>query len=475
MTGAAAIGLEIHVQLKTRSKLFCACPTRFDAEPNAQVCPVCLGHPGVLPVPNREAVRLAVRFALAVGGEVQARSAWARKNYFYPDLPKGYQITQYEEPLVRGGALVIGEQTLRILRMHVEEDAGRSQHPEWVGEETTRIDLNRCGIPLLEIVTAPDLRTPAEAHACLVALRQLLRYCEVSDAEMEKGQLRCDANLSIRAPGAPGLGTPTEVKNLNSFRNVERALTREMERQIALIERGKPIERATMMFDQLTGEVRPMRSKEEEPDYRYFPEPDLPALRIEPEEIERERRRLPELPGARRERLVRAYRLRPADAELLTATRQLADAFEAVAAEVPHIEARQVANLFASDLRAVPGGLEIGSARLAGLLSLLDQGTLSRRQVKPVLQAMAGSDREAAQIVRERGWVQTEDEALLRAWAGEVLDAHPDHVAAYLQGKEGLIRFFMGQLMKRSGGRAHPRKAEKALRDALASRGGAGG
>ncbi len=479
MAYEAVIGLEVHAQLRTRSKMFCGCATRFEAGPNTQVCPVCLGHPGVLPVVNRHAVELAVRVGLAAGATVHRYSTWARKNYFYPDLPKGYQITQYEEPLVRGGGIEIdtegGARRIGIERMHLEEDAGRSRHPEWVGETRTLIDLNRCGVPLLEIVSEPSIRTPSEGVDYLAKLKQLLQYLDACDGDMEKGSLRCDANLSVRIAGEDRLGTKTELKNLNSFRHVERALSFEFERQVGLMEAGGEVAAATLLWDAERGEARVMRSKEEAHDYRYFPEPDLPPLVLDEAWIDEIRSGLPELPAVRRERLVTAYGIRRYDAALLAAERGLADYFEAVAAEVPDPQA--AANFISTELLGLlrNGRQEIAQSpvapgALAQLLRLVAQGTLSSKLAKQILPEMARTQRGAEEIARERGWVQVDDAQQLRAWVREVLEAHPAEVAAYAAGRAGLLQFFMGEVMRHSQGRAHPRRAQAMLREALGER-----
>ncbi len=477
----AVIGLEIHAQLKTRSKMFCSCRTDFGAPPNTQVCPVCLGHPGVLPVVNKHAVELGVRMGHAVGATIHPVSTWARKNYFYPDLPKGYQITQYEHPLSEGGSIEIEvdgtTKRIGITRMHLEEDAGKSKHPEWVGETRTFVDLNRCGVPLLEIVSEPDMRSPEEAYAFLVKLRQILRYTGVCDGDMEKGSLRCDSNISVRPKGSSEFGTKTEIKNLNSFRNVERALRFEFERQVAMLQRGERIEQATLVWDQVAGEARMMRSKEEAHDYRYFPEPDLPPLVLSEEWIEEIGRSLPELPDQLKRRLIDNYGIRPYDAEVLIAERSLCDYFERVVEG--GAEPQAAANFIGSELLRVLKERRLEADRspvpaeaLAELLRLVADGTLSSKLAKQVFEEMVETGRPARAIVEEKGLVQVDDSAQLLAWVREVLDGNPKEVGAYLAGKETLLRFFMGQVMKASRGKANPKKVQELLREELEKRRG---
>jgi aspartyl-tRNA(Asn)/glutamyl-tRNA(Gln) amidotransferase subunit B len=477
----AVIGLEVHAQLRTRSKMFCACPTDFGAAPNSQVCPVCLGHPGVLPVANRRAVELAVRFAGAVGARVNPVSTWARKNYFYPDLPKGYQITQYERPLAEGGAVRIASEgetrEIPLVRLHLEEDAGRSRHPERPGETRTLVDLNRCGVPLIEIVSAPALRTPAEAHAYLAEMRLILRYCGVCDGDMEKGSLRCDANVSVRPRGTGALGAKTEVKNLNSLRAVERALAAEIARQSALLAAGGAPETATALWDPARGETRVMRTKEEAPDYRYFPEPDLPPLACDPAWIASIRDRLPELPGARRERLMARYGLRPYDAAVLTADPELGAYFERVAERVGDASAAAgfVTSALVGALRDCGRGIgdcPIAPEALAPLLERIAAGKLSHTLAKQVLDAMLATGQSAETIVRERGWEQVDDAGAIAAWVAAAIAAHPAEAAAYRAGKTALLGFFVGAALRLSGGRAHPQRVQAAARRALESEAG---
>ncbi len=460
------IGLEVHCQLLTESKIFCACSTRFGDEPNRNVCPICLGHPGVLPVLNRKAVELAVRFALAVGAEIQRESIFARKNYFYPDLPKGYQISQYEQPLALGGKISFRQQgeerIVRLTRVHMEEDAGKLLHQGAGG--SSLVDFNRSGVPLIEIVSEPDVRSPREAYLYLQRLRNLVRWLEVSDGNMEEGSLRCDANVSLRPRGATALGTKTEIKNLNSFRNVERSLSYEIERQAGLLERGERVIQETLLWDAAAERSLVMRSKEEAHDYRYFPEPDLLPLRLSREEIESAGKALPELPAAREERYIRVLGLPEYDAQVLTESRALGDYFEQVAAR--HGDAKRASNWILTEVLALLNERGIGIAEfpvsaenLARLLDLVAAGSLSGKLGKEVLAEMVASGRPAGAIVAERGLEQIADEESLRSHVQAVVDAHPQQLEQFLAGKEALIKFFMGELMKRTRGRAHPERS----------------
>ncbi|HUP19669.1 MAG TPA: Asp-tRNA(Asn)/Glu-tRNA(Gln) amidotransferase subunit GatB, partial [Gemmatimonadota bacterium] len=441
------IGLEVHAQLKTDSKIFCGCATTYGAAPNTQVCPVCLGYPGTLPVLNARAVELAAAAALALGCTVHERSIFARKHYFYPDLPKGYQISQFDRPLATGGRLDVplpdgSTKTVGITRLHLEEDAGKSTH----GEAGTRVDFNRCGIPLIEIVSEPDLRSPAEAHAYLTALKRTLEYLEVSDCNMEEGSLRCDANVSLRRPGETRLGTKTEVKNVNSFRYVEDALAFEAERQAELLEAGEAVVHETRLWDSVKGEARPMRSKEESHDYRYFPEPDLEPLDVSAEAREAIRAALPELAAARAVRFVSDYGLPAYDAGVLTAERPMADYFEAVAERLG--DPKEASNWVMGDVLRLanergervalePVPRPVPPAELAALLELKAAGTISVTAAPEVLAEMAESGRAPAEIVEEKGLTQVSDEAALAAEVDAVIAAHPDEAAAYRGGKEG--------------------------------------
>jgi len=475
----AVIGLEVHAQLKTDSKIFCGCSTTYGAPPNTQICPVCLGYPGTLPVLNARAVELAAAAALALGCTVHERSIFSRKHYFYPDLPKGYQISQFDRPLATGGRLDVplADGTVKavgITRLHLEEDAGKSTH----GETGTRVDFNRCGIPLIEIVSEPDLRSPAEAHAYLTALKRTLEYLEVSDCNMEEGSLRCDANVSVRLRGDTKLGTKTEVKNVNSFRYVVDALKFEAERQAELLESGRPVVHETRLWDSAKGEARAMRSKELSHDYRYFPEPDLEPLDLPAAAREAIREALPELAAARSARFVEAYGLSAYDAGVLTAERPMADYFEAVAERFG--DAKEVANWVMGDVlrlaneRGVaialrPEPRPLPPADLAALLELKAAGTVSGTAAKEVLAGMVESGRAPAEIVAELGLTQVSDEAALAAEVDAVIAAHPGEAAAFRGGKEGLMGFFVGQVMRRTRGKANPQLVNRLVRERLAA------
>ncbi len=472
------IGLEVHVHLRTDSKLFSPAPVVYGAPPNHAVHPIDLGLPGVLPSLNRRAVELAIRAALATHCEVQARSIFARKNYFYPDLPKGYQISQYEEPLATGGWLEIatdgngGTRRIGITRIHMEEDAGKSIHDAAVaGSQGSHVDLDRAGVPLIEIVSEPELRSPEEAGAYLRSLRELLRWVGVSDADMEKGQLRCDANVSLRPGGTTRLGVRTECKNLNSFRFVEGALRAEIARQTQLLRRGEPVVQATLHYDAERNATRVMRLKENADDYRYFPEPDLLPLEIEEAEVERIRGSLPELPEARRARFQASLSLSEYEARILTGSRALADLFEAAARA--HGNAKRVANWVLRDvLQALKErDADVSASRLspealARLVRLVDESRVTARQARELVGELVehGGDPEA--MVNERGLEVVGDAGVLEAALEEVLRAHPGLVARHREGDEKVAHFLMGQVMKRLQGKADP----AALRRILAGR-----
>ncbi|MCS7173422.1 MAG: Asp-tRNA(Asn)/Glu-tRNA(Gln) amidotransferase subunit GatB [Armatimonadetes bacterium] len=473
----AVIGLEIHVQLRTESKMFCGCSTRFGAPPNTQTCPTCLGLPGALPVINRKAIELGLRTALALHCTIHPRSQFHRKNYYYPDLPKNYQISQYQyldhPPLATDGYLEIdvgGElRRVGIRRVHLEEDTGRLVHPE--GADYSLVDYNRSGVPLMEIVTYPDLRSPQEARAFLLKLRQILQYAEVSSGRMEEGTLRCDANVSLRRPGDP-LGTRTEVKNMNSIRAVERALQYEIERQRTLLQRGEAVVQETRHWDERGGFTFSSRTKEEAEDYRYFPEPDLVPLEITPAWIEQVREALPELPDARRDRLMRVYGFSRYEAELLVSTRFQADFFEE--AVRLHPSPRAIANWLVGDVAGYLNehnleleDLPITPLHLAELVRLVEEGVISGRIAKEILPEVLGSGKRPGEMVQERGLVQISDEEALREVVRAVLADYPAPVQDFRKGKERAIGFLVGQVMKRTGGRANPALVNRILREEL--------
>jgi aspartyl-tRNA(Asn)/glutamyl-tRNA(Gln) amidotransferase subunit B len=471
------IGLEVHAQLKTQSKIFCTCATTFGAGPNTQVCPVCLGLPGVLPVLNERAVAFAVMTGLAVGATVHPRSVFARKNYFYPDLPKGYQISQYDRPLCEGGGVEIhvGESRKRVglVRIHLEEDAGKSLHPEGrEGVTTTRVDLNRAGVPLIEIVSEPDLRSGAEAYAYLTKLKQILVYLDVCDGNMEEGSLRCDANVSVRPRGQTEFGTKTEIKNLNSFRYVEKAIAYEIDRQVARVESGERVVQETLLWDSARNVAETMRSKEEAHDYRYFPEPDLLPVDLDPAWIETVRRSLPELPDALRERLVREHGIPEYDAEVLTETRALAAYYEEVATRSK--QPKLASNWIMTEVNAVRNkrgdsieSFPIRADRLGELVGMVASGRVSGKIAKQLFEMMLTDPAGPEALVQQHGLLPIESGEELLALAREVLAANPGPAAEFRGGKERTFAFLVGQAMKQSRGRAHPEKLQEALRAAL--------
>jgi len=466
------VGLEVHVQLRTRTKLFCNCSTQFGDPPNRNTCPVCLALPGSLPVLNESAVELAVRAALALNAKVQEESIFARKNYFYPDLPKGYQISQFDKPLAIEGQLVIGEQAdgsplrVGITRVHMEEDAGKSIHDRYPA--ATAIDLNRAGTPLIEIVSEPDIRSAAEAGSYLRLLRQVLEYVDVSDLNMEEGSLRVDANISIRARGTAKLGTKTEVKNMNSFSGVERALEAEFARQVAIVEAHGRVEQETLLWDADRGTVRPARTKEGSHDYRYFPDPDLPPLRLTKEWIERLRDRLPELPDARRQRFATEHKLGSYDIDVLTASPRIAEYFEAVAHA--HGDSKTAANWVMGEVLAVLKNtgvpldrFSVRPADLATLLDMVRSGAVSNSAAKRIFALMVQTGDRPEQIAEREGLAQVGDEAQLTAWVDQVIADKAAEWQRYLAGEKKLLGVFVGAVMKSSGGRADPRKVNQLL------------
>jgi len=465
------IGLEVHVQLATSTKLFCGCAAEFGAAPNTNVCPVCLGLPGALPVTNRFAVELAAVAAKAIGATVHARSVFARKNYFYPDLPKGYQITQFDRPLATGGTLRIesperGMVAIGLTRLHVEEDAGKLIHDRFA--EHTAVDLNRAGVPLAEIVSEPDLRSPAEARVFLTGLKRILEYVAVSDCNMEEGHLRVDANLSIRPAGASELGTKQEVKNMNSFAAAERALEQLRDMQIATAERGEPIAHDT--YSAATGALRIMRSKEESHDYRYFPDPDLPPLVLDPAWLASIADALPELPVARRDRLVVQHALTHEQASVLTARRDLADYYESVVAAgaEANAAAHWVMGPVLQDANETAGEFRVTAIRLAKLIELVDSGVVSHQAAKKVFGAMAGNDDPALAVAERLQLVQVRDDSQLDQWIVDVLERYPDELTRLRHGEDKLLGFLMGQVMRVSDGRADPKRVSVLLSKKLA-------
>ncbi len=465
------VGLEVHVQLKTATKIFCSCPTSFGDAPNASTCPVCLGLPGALPVLNQTAVALAVQSALALGCHLHETSVFARKNYFYPDLPKGYQISQFDRPLATGGDVALddkGEQRIRLTRIHMEEDAGKSVHDRFPG--STAIDLNRAGVPLIEIVSEPEIRSAGQARLYLQRLKEILEFTGVSDANMEEGSLRVDANVSVRRRGAAVLGTRTEIKNMNSFSGVERAIEAEFARQCAVLESGGTIVQQTMLWDGNRGAVRPARSKEESHDYRYFPDPDLPPLRLAPAWIAQQRDALPELPAQRRLRLSRTHGLGAYEVGVLTASRALADYFEAAVAH--HDDSRTVATwvmgevlAWLKDRKLDIGAFPMTASALGELLDAVRDGTLSRTAARRVFDIMLREGGDVAAIAKREGLAQVGDDDALLEWVDRVWAAHPEETARLVAGEKKLLGVLVGQVMKASGGRADPRRVNQLLQE----------
>ena len=474
------IGLEIHAQLSTRSKIFCGCSTAFGAPPNTNVCPVCLGFPGALPVLNRAAVDLAIRAAVALDCRINDTSIFARKNYFYPDLPKGYQISQYEQPLASAGAVTFtsagATRRVGITRVHLEEDAGKSLHEGFPdSERRTYVDYNRSGTPLIEIVTEPDLRSSADAAEFFSRLRAILVWLGVNDGNMEEGSLRCDANVSVRPEGTSTLGTKAEVKNLNSFRFVQKALEYEIGRQIEILEGGGRVVQETRLWDSAAGATSSMRSKEEAHDYRYFPEPDLPPLVVDAARVASIAKAMPELPDARRERFVATYALPEYDAAQLTQSLPLSQFFEeAVAAGAPP---KEVSNWMMGELaRALKesgrgiSDSPVAAARLAELVALIDKGTISGAIAKGVFEKMFASGRSAEEIVRADGLTQIDDEGQIVELVREVLAKNGDAVAQCRAGKAATFGFLVGQVMKAGGGKANPKRVNEVLRRLIEER-----
>ena len=474
----AVIGLEVHVQIKTASKMFCKCPNQYGAEPNTNVCPVCMGHPGVLPNPNREAIRKTVAAGLMTSCRIPNRSKFDRKSYFYPDMPKNYQLTQYDMPFCLAGKIHIhgkgfsGEEMadkyIGLTRIHLEEDVAKSTH----FGDCTGVDFNRAGVPLMEIVSEPDMRSADEAYAYLTALKQIMQYGGIGDCDMEKGQMRCDVNISIRHKGDEKFGTKVELKNLNSFRAVHRAITYEIKRQIIMLEAGEEIEQETRGWNDDAGESYLMRGKENANDYRYFPEPDLMPVVLSDEDIEEIRQSLPELPEQKRERYVKDYALTDYDAHVLTLDRGLAEYFEHPAA---HSKApKLVANWINGDFMRLLGEQKIELAEckvkpesLAAMVDMIQSGAINGKIAKTVFEEMFRTGREAADIVREKGLVQVSDESAITGFVDQVIAANPAQVQQYREGKSAVIQYLVGQVMKASRGKANPQMVLKMLMEKL--------
>ena len=478
MEWEVVIGLEIHTQLATKSKIFSGAATAYGAEPNTQACAVDLGLPGVLPVLNAEAVRMAIKFGLAVDAEISDRSVFARKNYFYPDLPKGYQISQYELPVVGKGHINIEledgtEKVIGITRAHLEEDAGKSLHEDFDGE--TGIDLNRAGTPLLEIVSEPDMRSAKEAVAYMKKIHSLVRYLEICDGNMQEGSFRCDANVSVRPKGQEKFGTRAELKNINSFRNVERAINYEIERQIDVLESGGEVIQETRLYDADKNETRAMRSKEEANDYRYFPDPDLLPLIIDQVTINEIKATLPELPNEKRDRFVNELDLSLYDASVLTSSRELATYFESLLAATGGKDPKQCANWVIGDVSGAlnKANLDISESpvsaeQLASVLNRISDNTISGKIAKTVFEALwAGEGKDADEIIESKGLKQVTDTGAIEVMVDEVLANNPDQVQQYRDGKEQLIGFFVGQIMKASKGKANPAQVNELLQKKL--------
>jgi aspartyl-tRNA(Asn)/glutamyl-tRNA(Gln) amidotransferase subunit B len=474
------IGLEIHLQQSTRTKMFCRCRLEFGAEPNTHVCPVCLAHPGVLPVPNRRAVDFAIMIGLALNCEIAERTTFSRKNYFYADSPKAYQISQYEDPICGEGYLDVpdgegGSFRVGITRAHLEEDAAKLVHAGSSGRiadsSHSFVDFNRVGTPLVEVVTEPDLRTPEQAKRFLQLLKTTIETIGVSDCNMEEGSLRCDANISVRPRGSSEFGTKTELKNMNSFRFIERGIHAELARQVELLERGEQVEQATMHFDPATGAIRQLRSKEAAHDYRYFPEPDLVPIEITTEHVDRVRAEMVELPLARMARFQEQYGLSAYDAEVLNLTKETADFYEDAVGAASEADAKLVANWTMGELLALQkDGKDVEPTQLAGLVDLVARKTISGAVAKELLVRIADEGIDPAETVEREGLAQVSDSGALREVIVGILDANPKQVEQYKGGKETLVGFFVGQVMKAMQGKADPAAAKDLIVEELAGR-----
>ncbi|HBB24926.1 MAG TPA: Asp-tRNA(Asn)/Glu-tRNA(Gln) amidotransferase GatCAB subunit B [Bacteroidetes bacterium] len=479
-TYEAVIGLEVHAQLTTAAKAFCSCSTTFGAQPNVNVCPICLGHPGVLPVLNENLVAFAVRMGLATNCQVRRVSTFSRKNYYYADLPKGYQITQFADPICHDGYVEIeteqGAKSIGITRIHMEEDSGKSIHDLDID---TLVDLNRAGVPLIEIVSEPDIRTPQEAYQYLQQMRQILIYLGICDGNLEEGSMRCDANISVRRRGAAAFGTKREVKNLNSFRNVEKAIEFEINDQIALLERGEQVVQQTRMWDAGAQKTKVMRTKEQAHDYRYFPEPDLGPVVVDHDRLEELRRSIPELSLAKKRRFMAQYHLPEYDAAILVDEQDVAAYYEDACGSLASASPdgyKLVSNWIMTEVLRIMGERkctisEVGltSRQLSSLIDVITDGTISSKTAKEIFPEMLASGRTAQEMVEERGLKQVSDPAALSALVDEVIRGNPDNVQKYKSGKTNLLGFFVGQVLKASGGTANPSMVTQLMKDALES------
>ncbi|MGE5446404.1 MAG: Asp-tRNA(Asn)/Glu-tRNA(Gln) amidotransferase subunit GatB [Ignavibacteriales bacterium] len=468
------IGLEVHAQLLTESKVFCSCSAKFGGKPNTQVCPICLGMPGVLPVLNKRALEFAVRAALAANCDISHSSRFARKNYFYPDLPKGYQISQYEEPLSTDGWLEIESNSsakmVRIKRIHLEEDAGKLIHE--YSQDSSYVDLNRAGVPLIEIVSEPDISNSEEAIAYLKKLRSILIYIGVCDGNMEEGSLRCDANVSVRPKGRKELGTKAEIKNVNSFKFIQKALEYEIRRQISIIESGKKVIQETRLFDSTQGVTFPMRSKEEAHDYRYFPDPDLLPIVVDENWVQEIKNSLPELPNARKSRFINEYKIPPYDAEVLTASKEVADYFEECLKyyDKPKAVSNWIMTEVLRELKGEEEGIKrfsITPEKLSELLRLIDDGTISGKIGKDIFIEMASTGKRAGEIVVEKNMKQISDTSEIETIISQIIQKNPDEASRYRMGQEKLLGFFVGEVMKATQGKANPKLVNETLKKKL--------
>ena len=468
------IGLEVHAELSTKTKIFCSCPTKFGAAPNIQTCPICMAMPGTLPVLNEKVVEYAVKAGLATNCEISRNSKNDRKNYFYPDLPKAYQISQYDRPLCEHGYVEIdtkeGKKKIGLTRIHIEEDAGKLNHDEFAGGSL--VDLNRAGVPLIEIVSEPDLRSSEEVEEYLRKLKSILEYIEVSDCKMQEGSFRADVNVSVRKKGDPKLGIRTEMKNMNSFRSITRGIEYEIDRQIDVIEDGGKVEQETLRWDDVSGKTFSMRDKEDAQDYRYFPDPDLVAIRLSEEYIENIKKSLPELPESRKERYLKEYELSEKDANIITSSKYLSDLFEGAIKVCNNPKA--VSNWIISDISRIlnetemePIEIPFDSNQLGKLVILIDKGTISSSIGKKVLEELFENPRDPEEIIKEKGWIQISDEGAIKEVVLKVLEANPQSVADYKGGKDKALGFLVGQAMKETKGKANPQMLNKMFLEEL--------